>query len=232
VVNATSRAPVSGAVVLVEEPNKAAVAAADGRFEIQGLAAGQFHVVINVSGFAPFRTEFTFKVGTPVDAGDLALTPELHYTEVVSVAPTSRNQFETYQPTSVLAGQDLSVQLEGSLGATLSSQPGIAQRSLGPGPSRPVIRGLDGDRVLILEDGARTGDLSSQSGDHGVSVNPAAASKLEVVRGPATLLYGANAIGGLVNVITELIPSRKAEAQWDGAVRFRHRGDRRRRPPR
>ncbi|MBL8141523.1 MAG: TonB-dependent receptor [Acidobacteria bacterium] len=219
VVNATSRAPVSGAVVLVEEPNKAAVAGADGRFDIQGLAAGQFHVVINVSGFAPFRTEFTFTAAGVVDAGDLALTPELHYTEVVSVAPTSRNQFETYQPTSVLAGQDLSVQLEGSLGATLSSQPGIAQRSLGPGPSRPVIRGLDGDRVLILEDGARTGDLSSQSGDHGVSVNPAAATKLEVVRGPATLLYGANAIGGLVNVITELIPSRKAEGT-SGTAQF------------
>ena len=66
-----------------------------------------------------------------------------------------------------------------------------------------MIRGLDGDRVVVLEDGQRMGDLSSQSGDHGVPVNPAAAKKIEVVRGPATLLYGANAIGGLVNVITD-----------------------------
>ena len=66
-----------------------------------------------------------------------------------------------------------------------------------------MIRGLDGDRVLILQDGQRMGDLSSQSGDHGVAINPAAAQRIEVVRGPATLLYGANAIGGLVNVITE-----------------------------
>jgi iron complex outermembrane receptor protein len=71
-----------------------------------------------------------------------------------------------------------------------------------------VIRGLDGDRVLILQDGQRLGDLSSQSGDHGVPINPAAAQKIEVVRGPATLLYGANAIGGLVNVITDEIPTR------------------------
>jgi iron complex outermembrane receptor protein len=70
-----------------------------------------------------------------------------------------------------------------------------------------VIRGLDGDRVLVLQDGQRMGDLSSQSGDHGVPVNPAAARKIEVVRGPATLLYGANAIGGLVNVLTDQIPS-------------------------
>ena len=120
----------------------------------------------------------------------------------------ARSQFEPFQPTSVLAGQELSKQLEMSLGATLENQPGVASRSFGPAPARPVIRGLDGDRVLILQDGQRMGDLSSQSGDHGVTVNPAAAQRIEVVRGPATLLYGANAIGGLVNVITEEIPTR------------------------
>ena len=80
-------------------------------------------------------------------------------------------------------------------------------RAFGAAPARPVIRGLDGDRVVVLEDGQRIGDISSQSGDHGVPVNPAAAKKMEVVRGPATLLYGANAIGGLVNVISDQIPS-------------------------
>ena len=96
---------------------------------------------------------------------------------------------------------------EASLGELLKTEPGVAQRSLGPAPSRPVIRGLDGDRVLILENGQRTDDLSSQSADHGVSVNPLAATRVEVVRGPATLLYGANAIGGLVNVVSEIIPT-------------------------
>jgi iron complex outermembrane recepter protein len=89
-----------------------------------------------------------------------------------------------------------------SLGATLESQPGVAARSFGPAPARPVIRGLDGDRVQILQDGQRMGDLSSQSADHAVVTNPASAQRIEVVRGPATLLYGANAVGGLVNVIT------------------------------
>src|SRR5688500_6695023 len=106
-----------------------------------------------------------------------------------------------------------------SLGATLENQPGVASRSFGPAPARPVIRGLDGDRVQILQDGQRMGDLSSQSGDHGVAVNPAAASRIDVVRGPATLLYGANAIGGLVNVITEDIPTRPIEGV-DGTVTF------------
>ena len=142
----------------------------------------------------------------------------MHYTEVVSVSPEARDQFASYQPTSVLAGQDLNRELETTIGATLCAQPGVAERSFGPGPSRPVIRGLDGDRVLILEDGQRVGDLSSQSGDHGVPVNPAAASRIEVVRGPATLLYGANAIGGLVNVINETIPTRPIEGAHGAVV--------------
>jgi iron complex outermembrane receptor protein len=109
----------------------------------------------------------------------------------------------------VLAGQELTKQLEMSLGETLQNEPGVASRSFGPASARPVIRGLDGDRVLVLQDGQRLGDLSSQSGDHGVPINPAAAQRIEVVRGPATLLYGANAIGGLVNVITDEIPRDK-----------------------
>ena len=128
----------------------------------------------------------------------------------MSVSAEARSQFEAFQPTSVLAGQELTKQLEMSLGATLENQPGVASRSFGPAPARPVIRGLDGDRVLILQDGQRMGDLSSQSGDHGVTINPAAAQRIEVVRGPATLLYGANAIGGLVNVITDDIPDEAA----------------------
>jgi iron complex outermembrane recepter protein len=129
----------------------------------------------------------------------------------VSVSPNARPQFESYQPTSVLAGQELTKQLEGTIGATLQSEPGIAVRSIGPGPSRPVIRGLDGDRIVVLEDGQRVGDLSSQSADHGVTVNPASAQRIEVVRGPASLLYGANAIGGLVNVITDQIPTERVQ---------------------
>ena len=125
----------------------------------------------------------------------------------MSVSAEPRDQFNSYQPTSILTGQDLTRELGGTLAATLAQQPGVAERSFGAAPARPVIRGLDGDRVLILEDGQRMGDLSSQSGDHGITVNPASAVKMEVVRGPATLIYGANAIGGLVNVISDAVPS-------------------------
>ena len=198
--------PIAKATVLVEGTKLQASTDGDGRFTIPKVPAGTHHLIVAAPGSMPLRVEVAVGPTAPPPL-DVLLEREVHYTEVVSVSPTARDPFEAYQATSVLSGQQLTQQLESSLGATLERQPGVAERSLGPGPSRPVIRGLDGDRVLILEDGQRVGDLSSQSGDHGVPVNPASASRIEVVRGPATLLYGANAIGGLVNVINESVPT-------------------------
>jgi iron complex outermembrane recepter protein len=202
--NSLTNAAVGGATVTIEERGLQAESGADGRFTIQNVPAGQYHLLVRADKFVPHRSEIT--VTASAAAIDVTVDPEIHFSEVLSVSPDARNQFESYQPTNVLAGQELDKSLQGTLGATLENEPGIAVRSLGPGPARPVIRGLDGDRVLILQDGQRMGDLSSQSGDHGVNVNPGGADRIEVVRGPATLLYGANAIGGLVNVITEEVP--------------------------
>jgi len=214
--HSVSLKPVAGATVVIEGTRLEATSSADGAYTIPDVPPGSYHVLVVATGFMPARAELRV-IGAPVTV-DVAVDPELHYSEVVSVSPDARSQFESYQPTSVLAGQDLSKQLQATIGATLSMQPGVAERSFGPGPSRPVIRGLDGDRVLILEDGQRTGDLSSQSGDHGVTVNPAGASRIEVVRGPATLLYGANAIGGLVNVISDAIPAQRVSGTRGGAT--------------
>ena len=203
--NSLSGAPIAGATVIIEELRREVKSGADGTFTFENLPPGAYHVSVRAQGYSSRRTEVS--VAAAIKPLDVQVDPELHFEEVVSVSPDARSQFESFQPTSVLAGQELSKQLEMSLGATLENQPGVAVRSFGPAPSRPVVRGLDGDRVLILQDGQRLGDLSTQSGDHGVAINPASAQKIEVVRGPATLLYGSNAIGGLVNVITDEIPT-------------------------
>jgi iron complex outermembrane receptor protein len=208
-VHSGSLAPIPGGIVFLEETRAEVRTASDGTFVFRGLVDGTYHLVITAIGFTPGRVEVVVR-GPAGAVVDYLLQPELHYSEVVSVSPQTRDQFEAYQATSVLAGQDLAIELQGNLAATVTSQPGIAERSFGPGSSRPVIRGFDGDRIVVLEDGQRMGDLSSQSGDHGVNVNPAAASRVEVVRGPSTLLYGSNAIGGLVNVISDLVPSAPA----------------------
>jgi iron complex outermembrane receptor protein len=203
--NSLSLDPVTAGTVTLEELKRETAIAGDGTYRFDNVPPGTYHLLVAADGFVPTRQEVM--IAAALLTHDVGIDPELHYSEVISVTPGGRNQFESYQPTSVLAGQDLARELAATIGATLESQPGVAERSFGPGPSRPVIRGLDGDRVLILEDGQRSGDLSSQSGDHGVNVNPASAERLEIVRGPATLLYGANAIGGLVNVISNEIPT-------------------------
>ena len=215
--NSLTGEPIAAATVVIDELKREAVSGDDGTFRFESLAPGTYHVFVRAPGYSTRRAEVTVAAapGGPID---VAIDPDLHFREVASVTAEARSQFDVFQPTSVLAGQDLTKQLEGSLGATLENQPGVAMRSLGPAPSRPVIRGLDGDRVLILQDGQRTGDLSSQSGDHGVSVNPESAESIEVVRGPATLLYGANAIGGLVNVITNEIPTRPVNGATGGGT--------------
>ncbi|MDO8795535.1 MAG: TonB-dependent receptor [Vicinamibacterales bacterium] len=205
VTNALSNEPMPGVTVVVESTglSRQARTDAEGKYTVQ-VPPGAYHVLVRVNQFLPFRQEVTVAAGP--QTVDVYMAPELHFSEVTSVSPQGRNQFETFQATNVLGGQELTKALQGTLGATLETEPGIAVRSFGAAPARPVIRGLDGDRVLIVEDGMRMGDLSSQSGDHGVNVNPAAAASIEIVRGPATLLYGANAIGGLVNVITNDVP--------------------------
>jgi iron complex outermembrane receptor protein len=204
--NSLTGAPVVGTIV-IDELKRETTSNPDGTFTFENVPPGDYHVTVRAQKFSTGRVDIN--VGAVPSPLTLTVDPEIHYEEVVSVSPDARSAFESYQPTTVLAGQELGKQLDMSLGETLQNQPGVASRSFGPAPARPVIRGLDGDRVLILQDGQRVGDLSSQSGDHGVAINPAAAQKIEVVRGPATLLYGANAIGGLVNVITDEIPREK-----------------------
>jgi len=203
--NSLSGDAISGATVVIEELRRQTTSAPDGSFSFAGVPPGNYHLMVKADGYSSRRSEIA--AGASVPSITVQVDPELHFEEVVSVGAEARSQFDSLQPTSVLTGQELAKNLGTSLGQTLENEAGVTSRSFGPAPARPVIRGLDGDRVLILQDGQRMGDLSSQSGDHGVAINPVSAQRIEVVRGPATLLYGANAIGGLVNVITNDIPT-------------------------
>jgi iron complex outermembrane receptor protein len=127
----------------------------------------------------------------------------------VTVNPfESRSELEMAQPVSVLEGDRLRNKREASLGDTLSGELGVASSSFGPGAGRPIIRALDGPRIQILENGIGTHDISSLSPDHAVTVESLNASKIEILRGPSTLLYGGGAIGGVVNVVSNRIPRR------------------------
>jgi len=142
-------------------------------------------------------------------------------TLVTTASPLARAADEVAQPTNVLAGQRLAQQRQGTLGETLSGLPGVDATSFGPGASRPVIRGLGGDRIRVLADGVGTLDASVISPDHAVSLDPLLIDRVEVVRGPASLLYGGGAIGGVVNVINGRIPEVLPAAAVTGRLEVR-----------
>lgn len=126
---------------------------------------------------------------------------------VIVTAPHNRTQAETALPITVLSGEQLQRDLANTLGETLDNKPGLANASFGPAVGQPVIRGQQGPRVKVLQNGTSAADASNASADHAVSAEPILADSIEVIRGPASLLYGNGAIGGVVNVIDNRIPS-------------------------
>ncbi len=126
---------------------------------------------------------------------------------VVTGNPLGSGLFELVQPVDTLSGQALNARRASTLGETLANEPGVSSTLFGPNSSRPIIRGLDGDRIRLLQNGVGSIDASSLSFDHATTIEPLVADRLEIVRGPAALLYGGNAIGGVVNAIDNRIPT-------------------------
>jgi iron complex outermembrane receptor protein len=208
--------PLPGAQVRLVELGRSELTHGDGSFHFGGLRPGRYTLVAQHIGRALTRHV------VEVAAGDTAFVriemapsaialPGLIVTGVTG----ARGAEDTYRPTSVLSGADLARRLTASVAATLAHEPGVAVRSFGPAPAQPVIRGMSGDRVLVLEDGRRTGDLAHAGPDHAVGIDPLTAQRIEVVRGAAGLLYGGNALGGVVNVIREEVP-RTVPHRWTG----------------
>jgi iron complex outermembrane recepter protein len=196
-----SEKPIHNVLVTILQLRRIANTDDNGKYEFQDVPAGRYDVVahldrvpdlvqsVNVSGG---ETTLDFKI-------ELA-----GISEQVTVTATGTEQAvsSSIQSVEVIGSVDLAKKNPVSLGEALDGELGVAKRSFGPGTARPVIRGFDGDRVLVLQDGNRIGGLGFQSGDHGEPVNVLTTDRVEVVKGPATLLYGSSAIGGVVNTIS------------------------------
>lgn len=127
--------------------------------------------------------------------------------DIVVTGALVRSRLDVLSGVAVVSGEELAQALRPSLGETLDHTAGVSATSFGPSASRPVLRGLQGERVRVLTDGIGTIDVSNTSVDHATAVNPLLAERIEVLRGPQSLLYGASAIGGVVNVISRRLPA-------------------------
>lgn len=150
---------------------------------------------------------------TPALAQDQtpAVSADAHRDDIIVTAPIRTSERDVLQGTSVVTGEELTHELRPTIGETLARQPGVSATSFGPSASRPVLRGFQGERVRILTDGIGSIDVSNTSADHAVIIDPLLAERIEVLRGPASLLYGSSAVGGVVNVIDSRIPRRVPE---------------------
>jgi iron complex outermembrane recepter protein len=139
---------------------------------------------------------------------------------VVTATALHESALEVAQPTSVLSGDELVRDRGTSIGEALANTAGVSATYFGPQASRPVIRGQSGERVQVSEDGAESLDVAALSADHAVTIDPLLADRVEVLRGPATLLYGNGAAGGLVNVLVRRVPEQAYDG-FEGAAELR-----------
>jgi iron complex outermembrane recepter protein len=191
--------------IMIEGSRLGTFTDASGNYTLKGIPEGRHTLVVTGMGYAPKRHEIEIKSGQVVHINLQVEYTGLDLNEIVITSSPTARGFR-YQPDNVYAGEQLQKRAEVSLGEMLDGEPGIAMRSMGPTPSRPVIRGLDGDRILILQNGERMGDVSETSAGHAISLDPLSSNRIEVVRGPASLLYGSSAIGGVINLMTADIP--------------------------
>lgn len=198
--------PLIGVSVLLKELKIGTTTDLNGNFVFNNLLDGKYTLVFSLIGHKTkvetIQLPTSKKLYVELEDGYINLN-EI----IITGNPLSLDPKELSQRALIISNQDLEIKRSSTIAEILNFQPGIAMRSNGIATARPVIRGFSNNRVLILENGLRMGDLSNTSDDHGVTEDGGTAEKIEILRGPASLLYGSNAIGGVINVMTEAIPT-------------------------
>lgn len=216
VVDKKDGTPLLGVNIIIDELKIGTATNLDGTFQFFDIKNGTYTVRFSYIG----HKSIVKKIVVP---GDNNIQVELEEGTVnlndvvVTGNPFGSDTKEITQSTLAISNLDLMIRSSSNIANTLNFQPGISIRSNGIATARPIIRGFSNNRILILENGLRMGDLSNSSDDHGVSNDGSTAERIEVLRGPASLLYGSNALGGVVNIVTEAIP-RYVPDQFDGVI--------------
>ncbi|MDQ3321829.1 MAG: TonB-dependent receptor [Acidobacteriota bacterium] len=197
-----NRTPIGGVSVEITQLRRGTETDANGVYEFTNLPPGRYTLVTHIEGFSDRAKTIVLTAGA-TGAVDFSLSL-MALREEVTITATGAEEsvFESFQSVNSVGSTRIKEQANTAIGEVLEREAGVSKRSFGPGSSRPSIRGFEGDRVLVLQDGIRNGSVGSQSGDHGEPVDTLNLERLEVIKGPATLLYGSNAIGGVVNAVT------------------------------
>ena len=187
-----------GVVMTIVELRRSVSTDESGSFQFKDVAAGKYQVIAHLDRVPDVVKTVNLVNGSQTIDFQLSLNA---ISEQVTVTPTGSAEAvnSSYQSVNSVGAIELAQKNPVSIGEALEGQLGVAKRSFGPGSGRPIIRGFDGDRVLVLQDGLRLGGIASQSADEVEPIDVLSLDRVEIVKGPATLLYGSNAIGGVVN---------------------------------
>ncbi|NVJ60773.1 MAG: TonB-dependent receptor [Gammaproteobacteria bacterium] len=216
IVNHTKQ-PIVNAIIEVEGSEVTAKTDADGQFSLD-LPKGSYKLDIKGGKEGHFHQSIEITDSTELQVLHL---DENHEAKLVILAnPLEHTKLDMAAPAIVLSGDELVLRRSNNLGEMLELEPGMSMSSFGPSVARPVIRGLSGGRVLITSNQMTVQDASTTSADHDVSIEPLLANQVEVIKGPATLLYGSGAIGGVVNVVDSKI-NPNGSAGMNGGVEAR-----------
>ncbi len=207
VTDGDSGEPLGAVDIRLRGQNRGGITDAAGVLVLANIPVRSYTVSIERLGYLPAEEDVEIREGERTELMVALTRSPIHIGGlVVTGTGRERGMGEVYRPTTVMSGTELQRSLSSSVPATLQAVPGFSVQYNGPAAASPSIRGMSGDRVLMLEDGQRTGDLYSTGADHGVMVEPMSAQRMEVVRGPAGLMYGSNALGGVVNVVRNDVP--------------------------
>ena len=190
------------ASVQIVELRRTAVTDDLGVYKFVGISPGTYTVVVHQEGFADQTKKVTVAPAGSATADFALQLSGLKENVTVTASGSEQSTFEAIESVATVDSTQLTSRASVGLGDVLESEAGVSKRSGGPAASRPVIRGFDGDRVMVSSDGVSVGSLASQSGDHSEPLDTSSIERIEVVKGPATLLYGSSAIGGVVNAIS------------------------------
>ncbi|MCG9126994.1 TonB-dependent receptor [Candidatus Poribacteria bacterium] len=178
----------------------------EGQFQFLGLTKGEYTLQFTKEKYDTL--EQNVKVNTSTPYLQIELKSQILLLKTINVYDSIIPYYQYKKTSDILLNEtDIDKKIGMTIGQTLSKEAGISQRTMGRAVSRPVIRGLGGDRLLILENGERTGDKSASSADHAVAIDPTSAEGIEITRGPASLLYGSSTLGGVINIRNNSIPN-------------------------
>ena len=200
-------APVVGAQVRLLELDRTTRSGARGEFSFGDVPNGAYRVVVGVSGYASATVAVTVGAGTATAKIELKPSAMPLREVVVSASPLARTFAEQFQSVESKGQVDFLNGSGASFAEKISDLPGVAVRQNGSAPARPILRGLGNNEVLVLENGLRMGDVATYDPAHATPIAAVSISQVDVVRGPATILYGPSTIGGVVNLITSIVPS-------------------------